>query len=248
MAKTAPRYARCACQLHHPSSCTRLLFLGLQARIQELDGNVDVVGLTGDGDETFFGIGSLTRLGRRARFSDSDLTLGLSADFVDLGTAFADDYKDDASASASLNETDIVPSGRQRYCAEILTGADQGVGNEDLLGLSARSEGVGGWSGGVYSGSASGAGLAIRASGGAGISFLVFEEDGTDVVDGNVDGVGDTRDGQDSLVHRELDCTELGNKQLTSVDPGSMASLAFKRAPLASWISLILDPPLPMLR
>ena len=27
-----------------------------------------------------------------------------------------------------------------------------------------------------------------------------------------------------------------------------MASLAFKRAPLASWISLIFDPPLPMLR
>jgi hypothetical protein len=28
---------------------------------------------------------------------------------------------------------------------------------------------------------------------------LIFEEDGTDVVDGNVDGVGDTRDGKDAL-------------------------------------------------
>lgn len=31
-----------------------------------------------------------------------------------------------------------------------------------------------------------------------------------------------------------------------SVDPGSIASEAFKRAPEASWISLILEPPLPM--
>ena len=32
----------------------------------------------------------------------------------------------------------------------------------------------------------------------------------------------------------------------TSVDPGNIPSLAFKRAPLASWISLILDPCLPI--
>ena len=31
-----------------------------------------------------------------------------------------------------------------------------------------------------------------------------------------------------------------------SVDPGSMASDALRRAPDASWISLILDPPLPI--
>ena len=34
---------------------------------------------------------------------------------------------------------------------------------------------------------------------------------------------------------------------LTSVDPGNIASLALILAPLASWISLILLPPLPML-
>ena len=34
---------------------------------------------------------------------------------------------------------------------------------------------------------------------------------------------------------------------LTSVEPGSMDSEAFKRAPEASWISLILAPPLPIL-
>ena len=33
---------------------------------------------------------------------------------------------------------------------------------------------------------------------------------------------------------------------LTSVEPGSIASLAFSLAPLASWISLIFDPPFPM--
>jgi len=33
----------------------------------------------------------------------------------------------------------------------------------------------------------------------------------------------------------------------TSVEPGSMDSEAFKRAPEASWISLILAPPLPIL-
>ena len=32
----------------------------------------------------------------------------------------------------------------------------------------------------------------------------------------------------------------------TSVDPGSIASDAFKRDPEASWISLILEPPFPM--
>ena len=32
----------------------------------------------------------------------------------------------------------------------------------------------------------------------------------------------------------------------TSVDPGSIPSLAFRRAPLASWISLILEPCLPI--
>ncbi len=34
----------------------------------------------------------------------------------------------------------------------------------------------------------------------------------------------------------------------TSVDPGNMDSLALSRAPLASWISLILLPALPMLQ
>lgn len=38
-----------------------------------------------------------------------------------------------------------------------------------------------------------------------------------------------------------------GNGLLTSFELGSMASEAFRRAPLASWISLILDPPLPIL-
>jgi hypothetical protein len=33
---------------------------------------------------------------------------------------------------------------------------------------------------------------------------------------------------------------------LTSVEPGNIPSLAVSRAPLASWISLIFEPPLPM--
>lgn len=36
-------------------------------------------------------------------------------------------------------------------------------------------------------------------------------------------------------------------ERMRSVEPGSITSLALRRAPEASWISLILDPPLPML-
>ena len=58
--------------------------------------------------------------------------------------------------------------------------------------------------------SASGSGLTVRASSGARVAFLVFEEDGSDVVDGNVDGICDARNGQDSLTSRELGSNRTG--------------------------------------
>jgi hypothetical protein len=131
-------------------------------------------------------------------------------------------------------------------------------------------------------------GRSVAARGG---SVLVLEEDVADVVNGDVDGVGDSRDGEDSLTRvregreedewrgREGRATSGrkegkgareewgGGKEViesqrlliiygrqgqkakwkrTSVEPGSMASEAFSLAPDASWISLILLPPLPM--
>lgn len=44
----------------------------------------------------------------------------------------------------------------------------------------------------------------------------------------------------------EANIYDLGNANLTSVEPGSMPSLALSLAPLASWISLIFVPPFPM--
>jgi hypothetical protein len=53
-------------------------------------------------------------------------------------------------------------------------------------------------------GATSSSGLAVGAGDGAWVSLLVFEEDGSDVVDGDVDGVGDTRDGKDALQVRRV--------------------------------------------
>lgn len=125
---------------------------------------------------------------------------------------------------------------------------------------------VGAGSGSDASGrTATSTGLAVGTGGGTRVAFLVFEEDSTDVVDGDMDGVGDTGDGEDALgesvwiqgrnnkeqrADREARLRRKLEDQavLTSVDPGSIASLAFSLAPDASWISLILEPPLPMLR
>ena len=38
----------------------------------------------------------------------------------------------------------------------------------------------------------------------------------------------------------------ISRQRVTSVEPGNIPSLALRRAPLASWISLILVPPFPM--
>jgi len=53
--------------------------------------HVDTSWLTGDGDEAFVRVGSGTRLGGGTRLGDADLTLALSADFVNLDTTFSDD-------------------------------------------------------------------------------------------------------------------------------------------------------------
>lgn len=60
-----------------------------------------------------------------------------------------------------------------------------------------------------------------------------------------MDGISNSSHTQNALDGREYIGSMLMDV-LTSVDPGSIPSLALSRAPLASWISFILDPPLPM--
>lgn len=80
-----------------------------------------------------------------------------------------------------------------------------------------------------------------------GVALGVFEEDRTDVVDGNVDCVCDAGDAEDSLrkgvdakgsgcqlCGSTLYASPLSCRQLTSVLPGSICSPAFSLAPLAS--------------
>lgn len=63
-----------------------------------------------------------------------------------------------------------------------------------------------------------------------------------------MDRIGDTRDAQDSLwATKRVRHVRAGRCKLhTSVEPGSIPSLALRRAPLASCISLILVPPFPI--
>ena len=78
-------------------------------------------------------------------------------------------------------------------------------------------------------------------------TFVCFDENVPDVVGRNVYGVCNTRDTQDPLQNREISTRNLKNgESTTSVEPGSIPSLAFNRAPLASWISLIFEPPFPI--
>ena len=87
-----------------------------------------------------------------------------------------------------------------------LTGTDKGIGNVYLLGLSSGAHGVRGVvrRNGTPSSSAASsscAGLTVGSGGSAGVALLVFKKDGTNVVDSDVDSVGDAGYGEDSL-HR----------------------------------------------
>lgn len=103
---------------------------------------------------------------------------------------------------------------RVRRC-EALTGTNERVGDKDLLRLASGRRGR---SGAVVAAAATGGSsrrgttgvmrgvrrlrlLTVRAgaAGGARVALLVVEKDGADVVDGNVNGVGDTGNGQNAL-------------------------------------------------
>ena len=252
-AKTSPpplfftRTQSCQVPLHvlvAAGSCLGLL--RLEAVVEHLHGHIDVAGLAGNGNETLVGVGSLAGARGGARLRNADLAVGLRADLVDLDTSLTDDCVMLASSKPRLS----FPVG-------ILTGSDERVGNKDLLRLAAGSSSVAGGSAATSTSTVSGRGrvrvlrglLAVRASASrrAGVALLVVEENGTNVVHGNVDGIGDTRDGENAL-HPSVSTAHTRQSTRTSVDPGSMTSLALSLAPEASWISLILLPPLPILR
>ena len=82
-------------------------------------------------------------------------------------------------------------------------------------------------------------------------SFLSFDKNIANIVSCNVYGISDSGHAEYTL-HRSISesittwSLDSQTHTLTSVEPGSIPSLAFNLAPLASCISLILEPCLPM--
>lgn len=79
----------------------------------------------------------------------------------------------------------------------------------------------------------------------SGVPFVGLNEDIADIVCRNMYSISDTGNTKNTLRANSASCKHQ-NRARTSVDPGSMPSLAFNFAPDASCISLILEPPFPM--
>jgi hypothetical protein len=77
------------------------------------------------------------------------------------------------------------------------------------------------------------------------VPFIGLDEDIADIVRRNMYSISDTGNTKNTL-GAKLALRKHHNGARTSVDPGSMPSLAFSFAPDASCISLILEPPFPM--
>lgn len=169
--------------------------LRLEAVVQHLHSNVDVVGLTSDGDQALVRVGDLPRTRSSTGLGDADLALRLGADLVDLDTGLT-------------NNCEVLAQLRCQF-DEGLTGSDERVGDEDLLSLRAWATAeVGAWPGGTAGDRGrrlvgcllvSTRLLAVRSGRGARVALLVLEKDGADVVDGDVDSVRDARHRQDAL-------------------------------------------------
>jgi hypothetical protein len=168
-------------------------------------GNVDTGGLTSDGDQSLVRVGRLTRRGRGSGVGHPDLTRRGHSDLIDLGSSLADDL--DCQLFAQVR-----PSGVPH---PTLTGTYKGVRDENLLSLRCGSTSSAIWRrtarSAVPMGPSRSTGstrasmsvsttlLTIRAGAGSRVALLIFEENGSDVVNGNVNGIGNTRDREDTL-------------------------------------------------
>lgn len=148
-------------------------------------------------------------------------------DLVDLGAGFADDGACESTREGEVSE--LAPRARRGREGEKRT--DELVGDEDLLGLRSRSNSRSRRStrrgrSTVSSSTTSSAATVISSSSTVALgssrgpvgsvgngSDGVLLEDGADVVDGDVDGVGDTRDGEDSLWMVEKGQRGLGERK-----------------------------------
>jgi hypothetical protein len=91
------------------------------------------------------------------------------------------------------------------------TGANEGVGDENLLSLSAghdscaavRRDRTAGTTGTARTATPCSY-LTVGSGGRARVALLVLEKNGTDVIHGDVDGIGDTRDRQNTLQPLEM--------------------------------------------
>lgn len=79
-----------------------------------------------------------------------------------------------------------------------------------------------------------------------GHTLLSFNEDVPNIVCCYMNSISDTRHTENTLLSMSIIGTPIAHQSHTSVDPGSIPSLAFSRAPLASCISLIFEPCFPI--
>jgi hypothetical protein len=170
------------------------------------------------------------------RLHDFDGARAHVPDFVDLASAFPDDATDEIVRNVDLLRLQLLwrllgvvlwRRGRRRIVAGI-TGNVRGPAVLRPSRVARRSV----------------ARVRIRRH-----AFVSLDENVAYVVRSDVDRVSDAGNAQDPLFKTRASgqgVTKRERERDTSVEPGNMPSLAFSLAPLASCISLILDPCLPM--
>ena len=165
--------------------------------MQHADGHVQVGRVSADNDQSFARVDGSARSGRGTRVRHSNVTLRLRSDLIDLDSGLADDWRWDRFVSPS---TPLEPA---LQAQTLLTTTDELVRDPKLLDC---STGTGRNDGRLprrtHTGARAGTSLlsvGSRAGTAAARPLLVFEQNGPDVVDGNVHGIGDSRDTQDSL-------------------------------------------------
>lgn len=167
----------------------------LQSLIKQANSHLNVRRRTSNRHQPL--ITTSTSSNTRTRFHDLDMTRRHASNLVNLGTAFTDDATDEV-----VRDEDLLGlrTGWELWCT--CTCAYCGTGSTTK-----------GWSGSAVAegllGSGVGVGRCRRTSGGStgsgtvrkvvGVTILVLEKDGSDVVDGNVNGIGNTRDGENTL-------------------------------------------------
>ena len=165
--------------------------------VKHLDRHLDVGGLPSNDDQTLALAACCTSRHtrrHRARLHDLDLARAHVANLVDLASTLANDTPHQIVGDVYLLGLDL--RGRHAWCAR--RGSNRRRGTRVERGGGARDVGRAGVRG-VRDRSAGGVAWAVRRVGGGRHAFLRLDEDVADVVRGNVDGVGNTGNGENAL-------------------------------------------------